>query len=172
MSSNGKSFVVTYPAGGVIDVVKKVLHIDSVDTINTVETVKQVEYVDHIKGFAQNTQPYNKMIQINVPAGVPIIDEEITLPSQTVEIIAFSVTCSGYGEDDRYDMWVNDQLVFDGWYCSEVKEGLYVGATSWVFTVPPDSIIRLRFYNSSQTSKKLWFGVRMIINPIQQNSET
>lgn len=159
------SFSVVYSGGGVVDVVKKILEIDSINTLDTINVIKKIDTIESIRGFATNTQPYNKMIQINVPAGVEIIDEEIILPDQNVEILAFSVTCSGYGEDDRYDMWVNDNLIFDGWYCSEVKEGLFLGTSTWVYTVPPNSTVRLRFYNSSLTSKKVWFGIRTIINP-------
>lgn len=156
---SGKSFVVNYPVGGVVDTVKKVEEIGRLETIG---------YIEGINGFAQNTQPYNTMKMINVRVDEPIVYTSIVLPDQEAELIAFSVTCSGYGEDDRYDIYVNDQIIFDNWYCAEVREGIFLGSSSWVFRVPPRTEVKMVFHNSSKTPKKLWFGVRSIINPTEE----
>lgn len=165
------SFTVAYNAGGTVDKVKNIKQMDNVDNINLVQKVDEIGMLGGIKGFASKTQPYNTMIKIDVPAGVPVIEEEIELPQTDVEILAMSVTCSGYGEDDHYDLWFNEQLWFDKWYCSEVKEGLFMGTSTYVYAAPANSRVRIRFYNTSSTSKKLWVGVRMLVDPTVQEPE-
>lgn len=165
------SFTVAYNAGGTVDKVKNIKQMDNVDNINLVQKVDEIGFLGGIRGFATKTQPYNTMRKIDIPAGVPIVEEELELPSTDIEILAMSVTCSGYGEDDNYDLWINDQLIFDRWYCSEVKEGLFLGTSNYVYATPADSRIRIKFYNTSSTSKKLWVGVRMLVDPVVEDEE-
>lgn len=165
------NFSVAYNAGGNIDKVKKILGMEQLDNVDTVEIVKEIGKIGSIQGFAKKTQPYNKMIKIEVPAGVSLIDETITLPEKEVEILALSVTCTGYGELDYYDLWFNGELWFDTWYCSEVKEGLFLGTSTYVYVAPPSSEIRLNFHNMSNTSKTIWVGVRMLVDKDEQSEE-
>lgn len=147
-------FQVVYVAGGELDKVKK------------------VNYVEKIKNFAQLNQPYNKMVMINIPAVVGIFDLDYTSPNETMELLSFVVTCSGYGENDYYNLFVNDELWFDTWFPTEVKEGLYIGTSTYVYELPPLSNIKLKFVNISGTSKKVWLGVRMLRNPIKEDRIT
>lgn len=148
-------FTTNYNAGGVVDQVKK---------------IGMVGQIGSIKNFPQKTQPYNIMKCFEVPAIKTAFDFELELPNVDVEIMAMTITCSGYGEDDNYDLFFNDQKWFDTWYTSEVKEGLFLGTSTFVYAAPAESKIRLSFRNSSGTSKKLWIGVRMLIDPEQQDT--
>lgn len=148
MADKSNSFTVAYSAGGEIDKVKK---------------VKDVEYVEEIKNFAQLSQPYNKMVAVSVPAMEGTYIVEWTSPNVPAELLAIVVTCSGYGEDDYYNLYVNDILWFDTWYPTEVKEGLYIGTSTYVYKMEPETKFRLEFHNESGTSKKVWLGVRTLV---------
>ena len=140
-------FHVAYVAGGELDKVRK------------------VDYVQEIKNFAQLSQPYNKMTMINVPAIAGIYDLDYESPDEDMELLSLVVTCTGYGENDYYNIWVNDELWFDTWFPTEVKEGLYIGTSTYVYKLPPKSKFKMRFVNISGTSKKVWLGVRMLREP-------
>ena len=126
-------FQVVYVAGGELDKVKK------------------VNYVEKIKNFAQLTQPYNKMTMINIPAITGVFDLEYTSPDEEMELLSIVVTCSGYGENDYYNLYVNDELWFDTWFPTEVKEGLYIGTSTYVYVLPASSKFTLKFVNISGT---------------------
>ena len=137
-------FQVVYVAGGELDRVRK------------------VDYVKEIKNFAQLAQPYNKMTMINVPAIAGTYDLDYESPDEEMELLSIVVTCTGYGENDYYNLWVNDELWFDTWFPTEVKEGLYIGTSTYVYKLPPKSKFKMRFVNISGTSKKVWLGVRLL----------
>lgn len=139
------SFTTNYTVGGEID------------------KVKGVNYVNEIKNFAQLSQPYNKMVQTTVPAIVGKYFLEYETPDKDAELLSLVVTCSGYGEEDYYDLYVNDELWFDTWYPTEVKEGLFIGTSTYVYRLEKKTKIRLEFNNMSGTSKKVWLGVRMLV---------
>ena len=132
------------------------------------DKVKQVKYVDRIRNFAYLSQPYNKMTMINVPAMSGIYDLDYVSPDEETELVSIVVTCSGYGENDYYNLYVNNELWFDTWFPTEVKEGLYVGTSTYVYVLPPKSNIKLKFVNISGTSKKVWLGVRLLRNPVKE----
>ena len=134
-----------------------------------INTVRKVKYVERIKNFAQLSQPYNKMTMINIPAITGVYDLDYTSPDEEMELISIVVTCSGYGENDYYNLWVNDELWFDTWFPTEVKEGLYPGTSTYVYVLPPGSKFKLKFVNVSGTSKKLWMGVRMLREPKKED---
>lgn len=129
-----------------------------------INTVRKVKYVDKIHNFAYLSQPYNKMQMMNVPAITGVYDLDYTSPPEEMELVSIIVTCSGYGENDYYNLWVNDELWFDTWFPTEVKEGLYPGTSTYVYVLPPNSKFKLKFVNISGTAKKVWMGVRMLRN--------
>lgn len=137
-------FHVVYVAGGELDRVRK------------------VDYVQEIRNFAQLAQPYNKMTMINVPAIAGTYDLDYESPDEEMELLSLVVTCTGYGENDYYNLWVNNELWFDTWFPTEVKEGLYIGTSTYVYKLPPKSKFKMRFVNISGTSKKVWLGVRLL----------
>ena len=145
-------FTTNYNAGGVIDKVKN---------------IASVGEIGRIKNFPQKTQPFNTMECFDVPAIKSAFEFEMLLPDVDFEILALTVTCSGYGEDDNYDLFFNDIKWFDHWYCSEVKEGLFLGTSTFVYAAPASAKVRLIFRNSSGTAKKVWLGVRMLVDPVQ-----
>lgn len=178
------TFQVNYNAGGVIDEVKKLKLIEEIDNLGTVQEVVKVNLVEgvdnvdnvnqvgdvnyvtevgKINGFATKTQPYNRMMMADIPALKQDFTFTFDLPNIDVEIIAISLTCSGYGEEDHYDLFFNGQQWFEDWYCSEVKEGLFLGSSTYVYSAPANSQIELVFKNDSGTSKKLWLGIRMLV---------
>ena len=138
------AFQVVYVAGGELDKVKK------------------VKYVEEIKNFAQLSQPYNKMLMMNIPAIQGLYDLEWTSPDEDMELLSLVVTCSGYGENDYYNLYVNDEKWFDTWFPTEVKEGLYIGTAAYVYKLEAQSHFKLRFVNMSATAKKVWLGVRLL----------
>jgi hypothetical protein len=123
----------------------------------------KVKYIDEIKNFAQLSQPYNKMTTITIPAMMGKYELEYESPDKDAELIALVVTCSGYGEEDYYNLYVNDELWFETWYPTEVKEGLYIGTSTYVYKLDPKTKFRLEFHNVSGTSKKVWMGIRMLV---------
>lgn len=168
------NFNVSYNAGGTVDKIKQINELQKVNNVNEVKVVGEIKHLGGIQGFATKTQPYSTMIKIDAPASIELISEEIQLPEKEVEVLAITVTCSGYGEDDYYDLWFNDNLWFDKWYCSEVKDGLFLGSSTYVYLAPANSKIRINFHNTSRTSKKVWVGVRMLVDKDEQeeiNSE-
>lgn len=137
-------FHVVYVAGGELD------------------KVKRVEYVKEIKNFAQLPQPYNKMVMMNIPAIEGVYNLEWISPNEDMELLSLVVTCSGYGENDYYNLYVNSERWFDTWFPTEVKEGLYIGTAAYVYKLEPLSSFKLKFVNMSGTAKKVWLGVRLL----------
>lgn len=160
------NFNVNYNAGGTVDKVKKIIGLEEVDNVSNIENVNTIEEINKIRGFATKTQPYNTMMMEDIPAIEGEYEFEMTLPDTEVEIFAFTVTCSGYGEDDHYDLYFNDTLWFENWYCGEVKEGLFMGTSTYVYAAPASSKIKVVFKNDSGTSKKIWVGVRMLVDSL------
>ena len=138
------AFHVVYVAGGELD------------------KVKRVEYVKEIKNFAQLSQPYNKMVMMNIPAIEGVYSLDWTSPNEDMELLSLVVTCSGYGENDYYNLYVNNERWFDTWFPTEVKEGLYIGTAAYVYKLEPESSFKLKFINMSGTAKKVWLGIRLL----------
>lgn len=145
-------FHVVYVAGGELD------------------KVRRVEYVNEIKNFAQLSQPYNKMKMINIPAIAGVYDLDYISPDEDLELLSFVVTCTGYGENDYYNLFVNDELWFDTWFPTEVKEGLYIGTSTYVYKLHASSNIKLKFVNISGTAKKVWLGIRMLREHVEADA--
>ena len=138
------AFHVVYVAGGELD------------------KVKRIEYVNEIKNFAQLSQPYNKMVMMNIPAIEGVYDLKWTSPDENMELLSLVVTCSGYGENDYYNLWVNDERWFETWFPTEVKEGLYIGTSTYVYKLDAQSEFVLKFVNMTGTAKKVWLGIRCL----------
>lgn len=140
------SFVTNYNVGGEIDVVK---------------SIGKIGQINH---FASKGKPYNKMHMFDIPATEDDFTFEIPVYGEACEILALTVTCSGYHYKDCYDLYFNDDQWFCDWYCSETKEGLYMGSSTYVYAAEANSKITLVFKNRSGTSKKIWLGIRMLID--------
>ena len=140
------AFQVVYVAGGELDKVRK------------------VDYVKEIKNFAQLSQPYNKMVFMELPAMQGVYNLEWISPNEEMELLAITVTCSGYSyvENDYYNIYVNNEKWFDTWFPTEIKEGLYIGTSTYVYKLEPESSIKMKYMNMSGTSKKVWLGIRLL----------
>lgn len=170
------SFQVNYNAGGVVDEVKNLKQVDNINNLDNVANIEVVgsigklDEIGHIVGFPTKTQPYNTMKQFDIaaskldPATLADWTFDVTLPVIDIEILAITLTCSGYGEGDHYDLFVNGVKWFDNWYCSEVREGLFLGTSTFVYAAPANSNIKLVFKNDSGTAKTVWLGIRMLVN--------
>ena len=151
-----------------IDEIEKIKLIDEVSSIKTIEEIKKVEEVKmvqevgHIKGFPTLYKPFNQMITKSIPALKDEYIIEYITPDFPVEIMAITVTCTGYGEQDNYDLYCDNDLWFKDWYCSEVKEGLFLGTSNIVYYSPPNTKFKIIFKNASATSKTVFFGFRML----------
>lgn len=154
-------FQVVYVADGELTKVKRVNRVEYLAD-GQLSLVKQVGYVDRIRNFAYLNQPYNKMLVMNIPAIVGTYELQYESPDEDTELLSIVVTCSGYGEDDYYNMWVNGELWFDTWFPTEVKEGLFIGTSSYVYPCDPRTPFLLKFRNTSGTAKKLWLGLRFL----------
>ena len=154
-------FQVVYVADGELTKVKKVNRVEYLAD-GELSLVKQVDYIDRIRNFAYLSQPYNKMRMMNVPAIEGVYTLNYTSPNYDTEILSIVVTCSGYGEDDYFNLWVNGELWFDTWFPTEVKEGLYIGTSTYVYKCGPNTPFVLKFVNKSGTSKKVWVGFRFL----------
>ena len=102
------------------------------------------------------------MVMMNVPAMEGIYTLEWTSPEEPMELLSLVVTCSGYGENDYYNLYVNNERWFDTWFPTEVKEGLYIGTATYVYKLESESKFILKFVNMSGTAKKVWLGIRLL----------
>lgn len=181
------SFTANYNVGGDIDKVKKIHILEEIEKLDNVENIENIQNIHNlqdvqnihnlqdveninylneigkIRGFATKTQPYNFMKELNVPALKDDYTFTMDMPEEDCELLAITLTCSGYGEDDHYDLFFNDVQWFKDWYCSEVKEGLFLGTSTYVYAAPASSTLKLIFKNDSGTQKKIWLGVRTLI---------
>ena len=158
-------FTANYNVGGDIDKVKNLKKVDNItnlENVNNIEVVASVDEIKRIKGFPTKSRPYNTCRKFDIPAIEG--DYEFTIPMLDVdyEILSLTLTCSGYGEDDYWDLYYNDEKWFDHWYTSEVKEGLFLGTSTYVFCAEANSSFKLVFHNTGQ-AKTIYFGVRTLI---------
>lgn len=135
----------------------------------TVDEVNEIKHIKKIHGFASFTQPYNKMIKVDIPAGEGTKEIIYTTPDFPIEMIAMTISATGYGEEDFYNMYVDGAQWFDTWYLQEVKEGLYLGTSTYVEVLKANTNIIIEFHNNSGTSKTLYVGFRMLREPEEVN---
>lgn len=159
MAAKSQAFTTNYNVGGDIDRVKNLKNVEAVANVGEVAIVQEI---GRIKGFPTKSTPYNFMRKFDIPAIEGDYEFTVSLPEVDFEILAITLTCSGYGEDDCWDMYYNDELWFDHWYTAEVKEGLFLGTSTYVFSGEANSQIRIVFHNTGQC-KTVYFGVRTLI---------
>lgn len=155
----------------VVDEIKVIDEINDIkggtlDLIKNLQIVDEVKNIGHIAGFPKYSKPFNTMVKIDIPALAGDYIGEYDIPDEEVEIFSLTVTCSGYGESDNYDIFLDEDKWFDKWYLSEVKEGLFIGTSTFVYVVPANSKLKIVFHNDSGSAKTLWFGIRMLKAPL------
>jgi len=147
------AFNVTYSAGGSLD------------------EVSIIKFIEGINGFAVFLQPYNTMECRDIPAVAGPYEVLVQMPDMPAELLGFCISCTGYGETDNYDLWINDKQLFHHWYMQEVKEGLFIGSSTYVYRMMPETVIKVVFNNESGRRKKLYVGVRALIPSAEQQAE-
>ena len=143
-------FNTNYNVGGVVDRVKR---------------VDLVAEVGGIKGFPTLSQPYNRMVTLDIPSVKGDFEIVFTTPDETVEVMAVTVSCTGYSERDRYDLFCNDEPWYQNWFVSEMNEALFLGTSTFVYSAPPDTVFKLVYRNDSGCSKNVKVGFRMLKGP-------
>lgn len=134
------AFTTNYNVGGSIDEVKK---------------------IGKITNFPDFSQPFNEMTTREIPSGKDSYQIDYESPSEETELMAITITATGYDCKDKYDLYCNDEQWFKNWYLSEVKEGLFMGTSTYVYKLPPKSKFKIIFHNNG-TSKTLFIGFRML----------
>lgn len=141
-------FNTNYNVGGVVDKVKNITRVDE---------------IGRISAFPEFKQPYNEMIQQEIPAMKGSYIMNFNMPDVDCEILCITLTCSGYGKGDYFNMWCNGVQWFKNWYTNEVKEGLFLGTSTFAYKAPANSKMKIEFNNDSGTSKTVWVGFRMLV---------
>lgn len=142
------AFQTNYNVGGVVDIVKRIPRIDE---------------IGRISAFPEFKQPYNEMIMQEIPAIAGAYEMTFNMPNVEVEILCVTLTCSGYGKGDYFNMWCNGVQWFKNWYTNEVKEGLFLGTSTFAYRAPANTVMTIEFNNVSATSKTVWVGFRMLV---------
>lgn len=120
--------------------------------------------------FPTCTTPYNKTVQYEMPALEQTYNIEFDLSTmlvagKQVELASYSFACSGYGDGDFLNVYINDTIIEDTWFTREIPEESAIGNGVAVYSIPIDSVIRVEFHNDSATSKILWFKIKLLYNP-------
>ena len=130
-----------------------------------------VDGVVSINLFPEKSTPYNKTIQYEMPAlegTYEVLFDLSTMPivaGKEVELASYSFACSGYGDGDFLNVYINDTIIEDTWYTREIPEESSIGNGVAVYSIPIDSEIKVQFHNDSATSKILWFKIKLLYNP-------
>lgn len=136
--------------------------------ISNVNRVRKIDEIGRISAFPEFRQPYNEMVSYEVPGAKGQFDVEYTSPNKEMEVLAITVTASGYGEGDKFDLYCNNVIWFKNWYLTEVKEGLFLGTSTFACRVPPNSKFKVEFMNVSGNRKTVWVGFRMLTASAEQ----
>ncbi|MGH0051823.1 MAG: hypothetical protein ACQ5SW_00340, partial [Sphaerochaetaceae bacterium] len=83
-------------------------------------TIDEVKKIGTITNFPDFTQPYNEMVTRDIPAGTDSYQIDYESPDEEMELMAITVTATGYDSKDKYDLYCNDEQWFKNWYLSEV----------------------------------------------------
>lgn len=135
-------FSPTYPVGGVIDEVKK------------------INFPPHL--FPQKTKPFTKGFKIDIPAMAGVFEQKY-IPAVDVELVDVGLACSGYGEDDYWEMAVGTEKTIETMYTKELPQNINMGTTLYtVIKILAGTEIKLQFHNNSGSSKTVWFDLRFL----------
>ncbi len=151
------AFSVNYNVGG---------KVDEVDVVNEVKNLKggkldQVVYIDeigkiHIPGFPTLGVPFTKGLKINIPATMTTHTIEY-VPTVDMELSGVIIACSGYADDDYWELIINGVTYYETIYTKELPE---MSPQSGVIPVAANTAIAISFHNDSGTSKTVWFNLK------------
>jgi len=135
------SFNITYPAGGIIDLVRRIG--------NPVQVVPP----PHL--FATYPRPFVKGFRLDIPAtpddGQIIYPIEYAVPGE-MELLSIEVGCTGYSDLDYWNFYIDSRIACETVYTKEISQVKNFGAVKLVQGIP----LRLEFFNNSHTSKVVW----------------
>lgn len=135
-------FNVTYPAGGVIDEVKK------------------INFPPHL--FPSLAKPFTKGFKLEIPAITGVYTLTYTA-AQPIELIDIGLACSGYADDDYWEMTVGTEKIVETMYTKELPQHVNMGTTLYVVQrIATGTEIKMEFHNDSGTSKNVWFDLRFL----------
>jgi len=138
----------TYPIGGVLDRVKSLPPLE----------------VWKMPGQPTKTEPFAKGFRIEVPPATGTFIQEYTLPEE-MELVSISVGCSGYADQDYWELDRDGRVIFETMYTKEVPESHAMGAGAGVMLLPAGTKLTVRFVNGSGTSKIVWVNLRFLRDP-------
>lgn len=142
------AFNTTYSAGG------------QLDKVTVIEEVKKVNLPAHL--FPTKTRPFTKGFRIEVPTLLGPYTKEFT-PDVDMELLDVSLACSGYGDDDYWELEIGEEKIIETMYTKELPQHINTGTNMYtVEHIPAGTTIKLSFYNTSQTSKTVWFDLRFL----------
>jgi hypothetical protein len=122
--------------------------------------------------FPDPTKPfvYVKGFRIDVPAQTGMFNQEFVVPWDC-NLIGISLTCSGYGDGDYWEVSTSEQIstvsstpiplkFIETCYTKELPESIQLDATFPV--IPSGTTISVDFYNESGTSKIVWLNMKFL----------
>ena len=141
----------TYNVGGVMDDVKRV---------RVVDEVKKINFPPHL--FPELSRPFTKGFRMEVPPLRGLYQKTYTVP-QDMELIDVGLACSGYGDEDFWELQVGPNKIIETMYTKELPQHINMGATLYVVEkIPAGTDITLYFRNNSSSSKTVWFDLRFL----------
>lgn len=137
------SLVTNYNVGGVIDEVKNI----------------------KIPGLiASMRNPFAKGFKLDVPA-IPGVYTIEYLATEDIEIVNVGIACSGYSDEDFWELIIGDKKLYETIYTKELPETINMGGSFIsVYLVEANTLIKLGFHNVSGTSKTVWVNMRFLKN--------
>lgn len=144
-------FSPTYSVGGVMDEVKKV---------NVVDEVKKVNFPPHL--FPELSKPFTKGFRMEVSASTGMF-EKVYIAPVDMELIDVGLACSGYGDEDYWEVIVGADKIIETMYTKELPQHINMGSTLYtVEKIPAGTEIKLQFHNASASTKTVWFDLRFL----------
>lgn len=144
-------FSPTYSVGGVIDEVKHV---------TTVDEIKKINFPSNV--FPSLSKSFTKGFRTEIPAAAGIYIVPYTAPVD-MELLDVALACSGYGDDDYWELDVGTEKVIETMYTKELPQHINMGTSLYVIEkIPAGTEIKLSFCNNSATSKTVWFDLRLL----------
>jgi hypothetical protein len=132
------------------------------------EVPEMPEGIVGIHLFPLKNTPYNKTVQFKIPTSKGMYSKRInladypTLAGREIELAEYSIGANRFSEGDYIDLHINGLKVEDTWYTRETPEKVGFGNGGVVYTLPPNSIIDLDFYNESGINKTIWFKIKTL----------
>lgn len=104
------------------------------------------------------TKPYIKGIRVEVPNGVPIV-EDFFSPATDVELVAVAIAANRYDDRDHWNLFVNGEQICDEVYMKELPEGIFLTV---ILPIKAGQTIKFEFVNRSMSAKVVWLNYQTL----------